>query len=231
MDDCLQLKLYLEFNMLHKKNQLKHHKFYQAGMTLIEVLVSMLLLAIGMLGIAGLQAATSRYNINTTARSEIAVLLSDFADKVRANPDAAGNNFVTGATSATTYAITSDWATQKADALTISKDCLKTSCTSAERATYDMLSWRTKVRSSTPQGASWVTGDRSTGFNVTLMWFDKEFTDKRQTTNDGITANAAKLVASATCAGDEASLLKQQCCPKDAKVPDGVRCTTMSFIP
>lgn len=209
-------------------NYLCHH---QAGMTLIEVLVSMLLLAIGMLGIAGLQAATSKYRVNTAARSEIAVLLTDFADKVRANPDAAGNNFVTGFASTPEYALASDWDTQKANALTISKNCLSTVCSSSERATYDMLSWRTKVRASAPQGASWVTGNRSDGFNVTLMWFDKEFTDKRQTTNDGTTANAVALDKSKTCIGTETGLLKQNCCPADAKVPDGVRCTTLSFIP
>ena len=203
----------------------------QIGMTLIEVLVSMLLLAIGMLGIAGLQAATSKYNINTAARSEIAVILSDFADKVRANPDAAGNNFVTGFASTPEYALAKDWDTQYAEALTITKDCLTTVCTSSERATYDMLSWRTKVRASAPQGASWITGNRSDGFNVTLMWLDKEFTDKRKTTNDGTTANAVALNKSLTCSGTETGLLKQNCCPKDAKVPDGVRCTTLSFIP
>jgi type IV pilus assembly protein PilV len=217
--------------MKFNKNSKKHFNHYQDGMTLIEVLVSMLLLAIGMLGIAGLQAATSKYNINTTARSEIAVLLSDFADKVRANPDAAGNNFVTGFTSTPEYAISSDWDTQYADTLSITKDCLTTVCTSSERATYDMLSWRTKVRASAPQGASWVTGNRSDGFNVTLMWFDKEYTDKRQTTNDGTTANAVKITKSNICAVTDTGLLKQNCCPKDAKVPEGVRCTTLSFIP
>lgn len=217
--------------MKSKKNHPTYLHQYQTGMTLIEVLVSMLLLAIGMLGIAGLQAATSKYNINTAARSEIAVLLSDFADKVRANPDVAGKNFVTGIGSTPEYALDDDWATQKADALTISKNCLTTACTSSERATYDMLSWRTKVRASAPQGASWVTGNRSDGFNVTLMWFDKEFTNKRQTTNDGTTANKVELDKSTTCDGTETGLLKQNCCPADAKVPDGVRCTTLSFIP
>jgi type IV pilus assembly protein PilV len=217
----------MRFNK-NSKSLLNEH---QSGMTLIEVLVSMLLLAIGMLGIAGLQAATSKYNINTAARSEIAVLLSDFADNVRANPDAAGNNFVTSFASASEYAIASDWATQKSDLLTISKNCLLISCTSSERATYDMLSWRTKVRASAPQGASWVTGNRSDGFNVTLMWFDKEFTNKRQTTNDGTTANAVALNQSNICDGTETGLLKQNCCPADAKVPVGVRCNTLSFIP
>jgi type IV pilus assembly protein PilV len=217
--------------MKSKITDRKYSKRHQAGMTLIEVLVSMLLLAIGMLGIAGLQAATSRYNINTAARSEISVLLSDFADKVRANPDAAGNNFVTGFVSTPEYALDDDWDTQKADALNISKNCLTTVCTSSERATYDMLSWRTKVRASAPQGASWVTGNRSDGFNVTLMWFDKEFTNKRLTTNDGTTSNDVALNKSNTCDGTETGLLKQNCCPAEAKVPDGVRCTTLSFIP
>jgi len=124
-----------------------------------------------------------------------------------------------------------DWDTQKADALTISKNCLTNTCTSSERATYDMLNWRAKVRTSLPQGASWVTGNRSDGFNVTVMWLDKEFTDKQKTTNDGTSGNEVKLNKSATCAGTETGLLKQNCCPADAKVPDGARCTTLSFIP
>jgi type IV pilus assembly protein PilV len=203
----------------------------QSGMTLIEVLVAMILLAIGMLGIAGLQAATNKYNINTTARAEIAVLLSDFADRVRANPDVAGDNFVTGIVSTSEYELAKNWDTQKTDSLVPIKECLGTACTASERATYDMLSWRAKVNTSLPQGASWVTGNRKDGFNVTLMWLDKEFTDKRKTTDDGVAANKVTLVSSTTCKGDEAGLLKQNCCPATAAVPAGVRCTTLSFIP
>jgi len=83
---------------------MRYPKRTQSGMTLIEVLVSMIILSIGMLGIAGLQAATSKYNVNTIARSEIAVLMSDIADQIRANPDVAGNNYVTGVTSTPKYA-------------------------------------------------------------------------------------------------------------------------------
>lgn len=201
------------------------------GMTLIEVMVSMLLLSIGMLGIAGLQAATNKYNINTASRASIAVLFSDLADRVRTNPDVAGKNYVTNLPATSEYVLADEWATQQSAALAIAKNCESTVCTASERATYDILNWRQSVRSSLPQGASLINGNKSDGFNITLMWFDKEFTDKRKTTNDGTATTAVALVNSQTCDGTETGLAKQKCCPVVAKVPAGVRCTSITFIP
>jgi type IV pilus assembly protein PilV len=62
---------------------------HQAGATLIEVLVAVLILSIGLLGIAGLQARALQNNQSAFERSQ-AVMLSYFMlDAMRANVDAA----------------------------------------------------------------------------------------------------------------------------------------------
>lgn len=62
---------------------------HQAGATLIEVLVAVLILSIGLLGIAGLQARALQNNQSAFERSQ-AVMLSYFMlDAMRANADAA----------------------------------------------------------------------------------------------------------------------------------------------
>src|SRR6218665_4111648 len=63
------------------------------GVTLVEAMVAIVVLSIGLLGIAGLQAATMKYKINTWARSSASTLLSAFSERVRTHPDAAGRGF------------------------------------------------------------------------------------------------------------------------------------------
>src|SRR6218665_33044 len=68
------------------------------GVTLAEVMVAIVVLSIGLLGIAGLQAATLKYKINTWARSSASTLLSDLWTRFRINPGYPGNRFAeTGA--------------------------------------------------------------------------------------------------------------------------------------
>lgn len=198
---------------------------YTKGITLIEVLISIVVLSIGLLGIAGLQAAATKYKINTWARSAISTLSSDFADRVRINADVSGSNFATGVTETSLYVVSDNWATQQADTLaTPSPNCLSASCTTAERAAFDLIAWRQRIRTEMPQGSALVSGDRLAGFNLTFMWYDKEFTDKGN-------ASDSVVVSSSTCTGSETGLAQQTCCPAAAAAPSGVRCATMRFIP
>lgn len=61
----------------------------QGGFTLLEVLVALLVLSIGLLGLASLQATTSRYNYSAFLRSQATSLAYDMADRMRANRDEA----------------------------------------------------------------------------------------------------------------------------------------------
>jgi type IV pilus assembly protein PilV len=56
-----------------------------AGFSLIEVLVSFLVLSIGVLGMAGLQLSALKYNQTAAVRSQATFLAYDIADRMRAN--------------------------------------------------------------------------------------------------------------------------------------------------
>jgi type IV pilus assembly protein PilV len=60
-----------------------------AGFTLIEVLVTMVILSAGLLGIAALHTATLRNNLDSVLRSQASALAADIADRMRANRNAA----------------------------------------------------------------------------------------------------------------------------------------------
>ena len=57
----------------------------QAGVTLIEVLVTIVILAIGLLGLAGLQARLQSSEMEAYQRSQALILLNDMASRVTTN--------------------------------------------------------------------------------------------------------------------------------------------------
>jgi type IV pilus assembly protein PilV len=61
----------------------------QRGFTLIEILVTVVVLAIGLLGLAGLQATSLRFNNSAYHRSQATSLACDMADRMRVNRQAA----------------------------------------------------------------------------------------------------------------------------------------------
>lgn len=76
----------------------------QSGMTLIEVLVSVLILAIGLLGAAALQLNALKYTDSSTMTSQASFIAYDMMDRIRANVD--GNSAANGVTDVlSTYAI------------------------------------------------------------------------------------------------------------------------------
>lgn len=200
------------------------------GLTLIEMMVALVVLSIGLLGIAGLQASTTKYRINTMARASMTGLVFDLSERIRVNADAAGGSFLQPGTeiNASTYVINADWATQQADSLTSGQDCTANKCSPAERADYDLKSWRLKLRESVPQGAAMLSGSKTSGVLLTLMWFDKELTDKT-TVSDGTSTIALKKAP--VCNAQQTGMAQQTCCPEEAKAPEGVRCSRFSFVP
>jgi type IV pilus assembly protein PilV len=62
---------------------------HSAGLTLIEVLVTLVITSVGLLGVAALQLSTVRNNYDAYVRSQAAVLASDILDRMRANREAA----------------------------------------------------------------------------------------------------------------------------------------------
>ena len=67
----------------------------EAGFLMIEVLITMFILLIGLLGIVGLQARAQQAENDSYQRSQALILLRDMADRINANR-ANANNYVTG---------------------------------------------------------------------------------------------------------------------------------------
>ncbi|MDP1645343.1 MAG: type IV pilus modification protein PilV [Thiobacillus sp.] len=80
----------------------------QSGFTLLEVLVAMLVLSIGLLGLAGLMASSMRNNLSASHRTQATWMAYDVIDRMRANrAGAIDGNYATamGAAAACTTAV------------------------------------------------------------------------------------------------------------------------------
>lgn len=70
----------------------------QRGFTLIEVLVSILIITVGLLGLAKLQTRMQLSDMESYQRAQALLLLNDISSRMTANPNNAGN-YVTGSSS------------------------------------------------------------------------------------------------------------------------------------
>lgn len=63
-----------------------------SGFTLIEVLVTVVVVSVGLLGLAGLQVNGLRANVSSEARSKATLMANDIIERMRANPLGVENN-------------------------------------------------------------------------------------------------------------------------------------------
>jgi len=191
------------------------------GVTLLEVLVAILVLSIGLLGVAGMQAASLRYAQGGWVRAGLASGVSSLAERVRANPAAAAD----------AYRLADEYATQRSDidsgkvqAVVTANNCLASTCTPAQLAAFDLATWRLALDTAMPGSGGFVQGDAVAGYQATILWKDKAYADDTDPT-------ALKRAADKDCSGSETGLAQRSCCPAAAKAPDGVRCTNFTVIP
>jgi len=102
----------------------------QKGAGMMEVLIALLVLSIGILGLATLQSIGLKYNHQSYQRTQAILQIYDMADRIRSNGPgkvAAYDGFALAGKPAS-----------------LTKDCavFGTACTFNERATYDFESWR-----------------------------------------------------------------------------------------
>lgn len=77
--------------MPNKRNQLPSHQHArcmasQSGVGLIEILIAVLVLGIGILGVASTQVVSMQMNAQSQSRSQAVLLAEDMLDRIRANP-------------------------------------------------------------------------------------------------------------------------------------------------
>ena len=117
----------------------------QWGTTLMEVLVSMLVLSFGLLGMAGVQSVSLRNNQSAYYRTQATMLSSDIIERMRANKIGVGNDAYDDVAGGATAA------------------CFTTAgCTPNQMAAQDIATWDAAVAAALPTGSGVVCID-STG--------------------------------------------------------------------
>ena len=71
---------------------IKYH-YMERGSSLIEVLITLLVFAVGMLGMAALQLNALQGSADSAQRSQSTWLLQDIAERIRANPEGTAANY------------------------------------------------------------------------------------------------------------------------------------------
>ncbi len=128
----------------------------QAGFTLVEVMVALVIFTVSLLGLAGLQAASLRDNqlayLNTIATQ----LAYDMGERIRANRDgaAAGNYLVDNINGSIS---------------TPSASCYTGSCGAADIAATDAYEWLSATEERLPGGKGRVVANGNV-FTITVMW-------------------------------------------------------------
>ena len=122
--------------------RLKQQKF-ATGFTLVEVMVTIVVVSIGLLGLAGLQISGLRANMSSEARSKATLMANDIIERMRANP--LGLNNATVAADDNQYAnIDTDNLNCGADPAAFCSNkngVIADNCTAAQMAVFDAWVW------------------------------------------------------------------------------------------
>ncbi|MFK7733240.1 MAG: type IV pilus modification protein PilV [Pseudomonadales bacterium] len=129
----------------------------ESGFTLIEILVSLIILAVGFLGMAALQSSSMQGTASTYFRTQADMLANDLSERIRANR--------TGS-EAGAYAYGGGGAT--------SASCGSAdSCNSASMAEADISEWSDWVENSLPSGDATVTELGQNFWAIQVMWDER----------------------------------------------------------
>lgn len=129
----------------------------QLGFTLLEVLVAVLVLAIGLLGLAGLMASSVRNNQSAYQRTQATWLAYDIVDRMRVNRAAA---------------LASSYDT----ALGTPATCAANPSLSGAMAAQDLTDWKNSLACVLPVGDGSVVVAADRTVTVTVQWNDSRGT-------------------------------------------------------
>ncbi len=112
----------------------------QRGITLLESLIALIVSALGILGILGMQMRTLSDTQTGVRRAQAIRLIEDFSERMKVNPNAllTIEDYVSGYD-------------EKGSEMT-AEDCTTESCLPAEQVKFDLQQWKTTVEQNLPAG-------------------------------------------------------------------------------
>lgn len=167
--------------------RLKPRARRQRGITLIESLIAMVVMALGILGIVGVQMRALTDTQAGVRRAQAIRLIEDLGERLQSNPDALNH--------LSAYTASADSA----------PDCTAAACSPGQLAAFDAWQWRKHVAAALPGGSATVFlpkgGARQLG--VMVGWNENRYNARgAEATEDQTTALLAPLTVTGRNAAD-----------------------------
>lgn len=149
----------------------------QSGVSLLESLVALLVLALGVLGMLGVQLKSLSDNQSATQRAIAIRLAEDLFERIQANPQGlkdpgtgSGLDF---------YDRNSAWTAISTPA----QNCVTNPCSAQQQAAFDLWRWQTTVRETLPGGnaTTFISPSDTEQLGVMVAWRLRQ-TDQSTTT-------------------------------------------------
>lgn len=162
----------------------------QKGVTLLESLVAIVIMALGIMGIVGVQLRTLTDTQTSVRRAQAIRLIDDLGERMKVNPSAITNidAYVMGWATGTGVPMTSQ----------ATSNCSTSNCSNSQIAAYDIREWKRAVERTLPMGnantflstADPVTNQRQLG--ILLRWRENERSDAGTDFKDAINVGASR---------------------------------------
>jgi type IV pilus assembly protein PilV len=152
------------------------------GFSMLEVLVTLLIVTIWLLSTAGLQASSAKLTKVAQHRTAAVLLASEMAERMEANKPAAA---------AGSYA----YACDPCAGVATSSACVGSACTTDALATFDLAEWGARVGAVLPASSATIVWNMDIvppAYTITLNWAHRR--DNRAYSTTG-SAEAAQYVA------------------------------------
>ncbi len=138
---------------LNRKTTLGPIRNRVSGFTLIEVLIALIIMSVGMLGIAGLYVHSLQAGSTSLFRHHAVTLAGDIADRIRANPRAGPAYALAGA----------------------NNNCVNggVNCTRVQLAAHDVFLWGQQAAATLPNGTVVVVFNNGVAppeYTITITW-------------------------------------------------------------
>lgn len=138
--------------------KIRHTAHFECGFSMVEVLVALVVLGVGMLGMASLYVVSLRSSGSAISRMQAVNLASDIGDRIRANRNA-GTAYAGAAAEDGTGCIGTD-----------------KNCAPAEMAAHDLFVWQQQIAATLPgDPAGTIEVDTSTNpntYTITVSWLE-----------------------------------------------------------
>lgn len=167
--------------MISKINMVANGSKHQKGFSLVEILVALLILSIGLLGLAALQTTSLKFNTDSYMRTQATYFVYDIIDRMRANSDsvvAGGTYDVPDATSAAS--IISTYQSCKASTCACNNTGV---CNASQIATHDLGRWYERMASVLPGSSSNLATigiDAAKRVTVTIKWTERDISKNQK---------------------------------------------------